>query len=679
MVYPGAPEVCHDGLDNDCDGAIDESTDEDGDGYSTCDGDCDDADAAIHPGATEVCNDRDDDCSGGGGDYYVTTTGSADFATIQSALDNVPPGCSIVVAPGTYWEALEFPGTAIYLRSQDGPETTTISAGGVGSVLTFYNGDTRQTIVEGFTITGGTGTDLWTVAEGKPPKLEAYGGGAIIRFGSSPTLINLWFTDNSAIYGGAIYADDGTFVVDGCTFQNNDADYGGAVLVYNTTPTIQNSTFEGNQAQYAAALYSVSGFVEVDECTFEGNRATQLGGAVAEAESTITVSDCVFQDNYAPDGGAFWASHGTFTLSDCSFVGNTAEIYGSAVSTLGCVDSTISRNLFQDNDFTGTDAGQGTLDLQQMDGLIIRDNTFLGNATTTGGGLSLADNTDTTVADNLFQSNTAETLGGAMVLFGSGEAAVEGNTFVDNTAQTGGGAVECSTLEQVALELSSNIFQANASEADGGAILIKGACTATLTHNVLVDNMAADSGGALRLDNAIAIANNNILAQNEARYGGGLAAAGTSAASAVFANNTFDGNAGRAAGGAVYLEMVTPAMVNNLLTNSTAGYELYFEGDTGATPDTIRYNDLYASSGLVTNLEGVAGSNGNLSVDPVYVDPADMDFTLASGSPVIDAGDPDTVYNDADGTRNDMGAFGGPGGNWSFPWPPPSVTARNVP
>src|SRR5207247_217215 len=37
---------------------------DDSDGYSTADGDCDDTNAAVHPGATELCNGVDDNCNG---------------------------------------------------------------------------------------------------------------------------------------------------------------------------------------------------------------------------------------------------------------------------------------------------------------------------------------------------------------------------------------------------------------------------------------------------------------------------------------------------------------------------------------------------------------------------------------------------------------------------------------
>jgi hypothetical protein len=51
---------------------------------------------------------------------------------------------------------------------------------------------------------------------------------------------------------------------------------------------------------------------------------------------------------------------------------------------------------------------------------------------------------------------------------------------------------------------------------------------------------------------------------------------------------------------------------------------------------------------------------GNITVNPDFINEAVQNFKLKEYSPCINSGDPDPQYNDLDGSRNNMGAFGGP-------------------
>jgi len=54
---------------------------------------------------------------------------------------------------------------------------------------------------------------------------------------------------------------------------------------------------------------------------------------------------------------------------------------------------------------------------------------------------------------------------------------------------------------------------------------------------------------------------------------------------------------------------------------------------------------------------------GNLKLNPLFVNEEVGNYHLAENSPCVDKGHPDGRYNDVDGSRNDLGIYGGPFGN----------------
>lgn len=140
-----------------------------------------------------------------------TGTPGDPFCSIQDGIIAAINGDAVEVAAGAYLENIDLLGKAVTLYSSGGAAVTTIDAGGVGTVVTCTSGEGPATIIDGFTITGGSSG-------------IAAGGGMTIN-SSSPTVTNCTFIANSTTWsGGAMYiAGGGSPTVTNYTFSGNTA------------------------------------------------------------------------------------------------------------------------------------------------------------------------------------------------------------------------------------------------------------------------------------------------------------------------------------------------------------------------------------------------------------------------------------------------------------------------
>jgi hypothetical protein len=214
----------------------------------------------------------DDNCPGPG-----NGTPGDPYCSIQTAIDNAVDTDEIVVAPGRYYETINFDGKAVWLHSSNGPQVTFIDAVGNGSVVTCDNGEGPATVLEGFTITGGSSPN---------------GGGMFID--GSPTVTNCWFEGN---YSGVS---------------------GGGMALWGGNPTVTECYFSGNESQYGGGM---SGGTAVN-CLFDSNFAMQGEGGGMYGGTAI---NCYFDWNFASWGGGMWDG----MAINCTFKDNTAESYGN--------------------------------------------------------------------------------------------------------------------------------------------------------------------------------------------------------------------------------------------------------------------------------------------------------------------------------------------------------------
>ncbi|MCP4634130.1 MAG: T9SS type A sorting domain-containing protein [candidate division Zixibacteria bacterium] len=275
-----------------------------------------------------------------------------DQPTINDAIDISSPGDTVLVAPDTYYENVNFDGKGIYLSSSGGPDITTIDGSGSGYVVELSNGESSDATIEGFTIANGnSGVYCYysspTITSNK---IHSNSSRGIRSYGGDPTVLDNEIYDNSNAGGMNIgESRGGTCLVQGNLIYNNylsNGEPGGGFWIHDCTGAlIIDNIFDGNIHNGS----NHGGGFQMTRCTdtkFEynlliNNESSFLGGA-----AFIDVNNnCTFNNNtvvnntseygYQVEGGA--VSLG-FNDSDCK-VFNNVVVNNNGCSGIGKFDS----------------------------------------------------------------------------------------------------------------------------------------------------------------------------------------------------------------------------------------------------------------------------------------------------------------------------------------------------
>ncbi len=634
----------------------------------------------------------------GGND--TTATGASDdpFRSIQAGINFSSDADSVTVAAGTYVENINFRGRNIKVVGAD-RETTIIDGNQNGPAVKFKNQETYSSFLSGFTIQNGNAYELASSGSSE------YGGGGIYcDGGSSPILSNLTLKNNNASgEGAALYCHSGSSpkindIVITENAQNNNIS--AISFKAGSNPKISGSLIFGNYGGINASGTSrpeITSSNIIDNIT-EGNLSlsidTESGSALVITNSIIQINGSIIGEDsidvsYSMTNDSLLFSLTTF-YTDPMFVdtanGNYHLLASSQLINAGHPDST-------DSDGTVADIGAYPYLTDNTEPVWYINTT--GNDTTGTGtsvnpfasiqaGINFSSDTDSvTVAAGTYVENI-NFRGRNIKVVGADRETTIIDGSQDTTFNHGTGVVWFDSQEPVTTLLKNFTIQNGTSETGGGIRIFVASPT---FENLIVRNNLAGAGGGVYIQTGNPVFNNVHFISNDASvsYSRGGSVMITGGSSPVFFRCSFVNNSS-GNGGAVFIDESTPDFVNttfhenspnNMVLNTgsmdaghaivdisnsvfvsnSAEHIIFLDTSAPVNQINIEYSSIQGGQdSIITNDNGtVTWGDGNIDVDPMFVDTANSNYHLLASSQLINGGHPDST--DSDGSRADIGAY----------------------
>ena len=276
-----------------------------------------------------------------------------DSSTIQAGINGAEDNDTVLVAPGTYYENINFLGKSILVTSNfifDSDTNTillTIIDGShpinpkYGSVVIFDSGEDSLSILKGFTLQNGSATHM---------EESTFGGGILCT--SSPSILNNRIFGNYAHFGAGICARGeicSPKIASNVVIQNTGI-VGAGIFGEFSQPQIVENLIQGNYASYRGGGI----FCKLAQPTIIGNKVFKnesvvRGGGINVAYSYVQImNNHIAFNQTGEDGGGIYLAGNYSVLVYRNLIHQNQAQKGGGIFVTDC-SSQIVNNTVNDN------------------------------------------------------------------------------------------------------------------------------------------------------------------------------------------------------------------------------------------------------------------------------------------------------------------------------------------